>query len=84
MTDWESFKVEPKQGARPDKNLAVGSPRSMCVRCWEVFSTERNFDRHLKGSAAERFCVQPNAVGLVQRANGDWIEGGRDQPTHWE
>jgi hypothetical protein len=84
VTDWESFKVEPRQGARPDKKLAAGSPRSMCVRCWEVFSTERNFDRHLKGSAAERFCVQPNAVGLVQRANGDWIEGGRDQPTHWE
>ena len=84
MDNWEIVKVNPKKGARPDKKLKPDSPRSMCVRCWEVFSTERNFDKHLKGDPAERFCVQPDAVGLIQRSNGDWIQEGSEKPTHWE
>lgn len=71
--NWEDYKVEPKTGKRPDRNLKPESKRSMCVRCWEVFSTERNFDKHLKGTAEDRFCVSPDAVGLKQRENGDWV-----------
>ena len=76
--DWKQFKVDPKQGERPYPNFAVGSSRSMCVECWEIFSSDIPFQMHRKGTGMDRYCVTPESAGLVRRANGDWI---RDQPA---
>ncbi len=76
--DWNEYRVEPKQGVRPNPLFAVGSNRSMCVECWEIFSSDIPFQMHRKGTGMDRYCVTPESAGLVRRANGDWI---RDQPA---
>jgi hypothetical protein len=37
------------------------------VVCGEVFSTEKNFDKHRKGDYDNRYCVDPAEVGLQVR-----------------
>ena len=69
---WLDHEVPKREGKRPYLNLGTGK-RSQCPTCWEVFSTESNFDRHRKGKHSEhRFCVPPEMVGLQKKANGDW------------
>jgi hypothetical protein len=69
---WLDHEVKKREGKRPYVNLGTGK-RSQCPTCWEIFSTESNFDRHRKGRHSERrFCVSPEAVGLIRKANGDW------------
>ena len=70
--DWNQYRVEPKQGERPPSGFKPGSARCMCVVCWEKFSGWRAFDRHRKGRGDDRFCVNPESAGLIQRENGDW------------
>lgn len=81
--DWSAFRVPKKEGQRPTVKLREGT-RSMCPSCWEIFSSEGNFDRHRKGEHdGERFCVQPESVGLSRKANGDWARIGKEKPHHW-
>lgn len=78
---WLEYEVPRREGKRPYLNLGTGK-RSQCPTCWEVFSTENNFDRHRKGKHSERrFCVDPAAVGLVRKANGDWAMPPRDETS---
>jgi hypothetical protein len=65
-------RIPKREGVRPYVSLGA-TKRSQCPTCWEIFSTEGNFDRHRKGKHSERrFCVSPEAVGLIRKANGDW------------
>lgn len=81
--NWEQHRVEPKQGVRPDKNLKPDTTRSMCVECWEVFTTDGNFTKHRRGEPEARFCVKPDSVGLTQRDNGDWSSPSKKKPQNW-
>lgn len=63
--------------------------RCQCPTCKEVFSTVTNFDKHRKGEHGERYCVDPETVGLVIKkvgeytvwkgkgSNSDWFEGSQ-------
>jgi hypothetical protein len=53
--------------------------RCQCVVCGEFFSTTRNFDKHRKGDHDNRYCVDPEDVGLVigeSHGNTFWKEEG--------
>lgn len=79
---WLKHEIKPKQGKRPFVELGRGK-RSQCPTCWEIFSTENNFDQHRKGDHnGYRFCVDPEAVGLRRKKNGDW--GGLPRPEGLE
>ena len=70
--NWLDHEVKKREGVRPYVKLGTGR-RSQCPTCWEIFSTEGNFDRHRKGKhSGYRFCVPPEMVGLVKKKNGDW------------
>lgn len=53
-----------RAGATP---LPLGSSRCLCRACGAYFTTTRNFECHRRNGA----CVDPAAVGLIQRA-GIW------------
>jgi hypothetical protein len=65
---------------------SVATDRCRCPECGEVFTTERNFDRHLAlGRLAEDYdgawCRSPAEIGLVRVDDGWWqAPGPETQP----
>lgn len=57
--------------------LLVGSPRSECPKCKEVFSTPSNWEKHrLPPKKGSRPCMPPEdfeKAGLVLGKTGVWI-----------
>jgi hypothetical protein len=57
--------------------------KCQCVVCNEVFSTEKNFDKHRKGDhEGGRYCVDPKSVNLELRSsqNGPyWVEPNKNK-----
>ena len=49
----------------------VGEKICQCSRCKEFFSSEKSFDKHLKGTPKNRKCSKPESVGLVIKEIGD-------------
>jgi len=42
----------------------IGDDICQCCRCKEFFADEESFDEHLKGSAVNSSCDNPESVGL--------------------
>jgi hypothetical protein len=55
----------------PASLLPVGSARSLCRACGQLFSTSANFDRHRRRGA----CLHPASAGLVE-VGGVWKRPG--------
>lgn len=53
-------------GQKMEIDMLTGK-RCQCVVCGEVFSTEKNFDKHRKGDYDNRYFVDPAEVGLQVR-----------------
>ena len=51
-----------------------------CPDCDQYFTTVRNFDRHLKGTARPE-CLPPGSVGLVQDRFGYWQSPPSETPV---
>lgn len=66
----------------PKTNARLVGKRCQCPVCFEVFSTEANYNKHRKGShGVDRHCVDPESVGLVVAKVGEftvWKGPSRD------
>lgn len=64
----------------PQTNSVLRGKRCRCPSCGEVFSTISNFDKHRKGNAGSKVCVNPATVGLVineRNGNTYWMHPSR-------
>lgn len=62
--------------------LPEGGKAAHCTVCHETFTTAANFDRHRRGQAATRVCLDPASVGLVRvqrKGFPAWSMPGREE-----
>lgn len=66
------YPLDPRMGK--EKN-PVDRPTSVakCAKCSYVFTTDGNFDRHIRGGA----CIQPERAGLERKSSGRYGMPGR-------
>lgn len=49
--------------------------RCRCSECGEYFNSVSAFDRHRCGKATERYCEDPENLGMSKNEAGFWITG---------
>jgi hypothetical protein len=91
MSEWQLDWPDDFDGAMAHAiklglTTANGNPtsRCQCPTCGEVFSTEKNFDRHLTpGRLADGFdgdwCQDPATRGMVLKVNGVWCQPAEEE-----
>jgi hypothetical protein len=53
--------------------MKLSGNRCRCGGCNRYFNSTSAFDRHRSGKPAERVCLDPESLGMVQNAGSFWI-----------